>query len=294
VTLTGRERLAHRLFGGLARKGSERNPHLRQALQRAHIPLRPEVYLANTYLLATAAGLLALVPVVALALADATGATDLPPVVVVLLGPAPFAFAAVVYLIGIVLPDVRAVTRARDIEAKLPYALNYISTMASAGATPETLFAGLAEQPLYGEVTREAAWIVRDLRLLGSDVVRAIQSAIDRSPSAKFQDFLQGTVTTLTSGGDLKTYFAQKADQYIYENRQEQRKFLDGLGVLAESFVTVVVAAPLFLIVILSVMTSFGGSPSETLTIGYVLVFLLIPLSQVGFGWTIKVMTPEA
>ena len=37
-----------------------------------------------------------------------------------------------------------------------------------------------------------------------------------------------------------------------------------------------------------------GGSPQETLLIGYVLVFALIPLSQFGFGWTIKVMTPEA
>ncbi|HET6399721.1 MAG TPA: hypothetical protein VFH47_09235, partial [Candidatus Thermoplasmatota archaeon] len=59
-------------------------------------------------------------------------------------------------------------------------------------------------------------------------------------------------------------------------------------------FVTVVVAAPLFLIVILSVMTSFGGSADDTLVLGYSLILVLIPLSQLGFAWTIKVMTPEA
>ena len=63
---------------------------------------------------------------------------------------------------------------------------------------------------------------------------------------------------------------------------------------LAESFVTVVVAAPLFLIVILSVMTSLGGDAEQTLVLGYSLVLLLLPLAQFGFAMTIKTMTPEA
>ncbi|MCA1818622.1 MAG: type II secretion system F family protein [Thermoplasmatota archaeon] len=294
MTLRPSERLAYRLFGRLATSGAERNAHLRIALQRAHIPLRPEVYLANAYLTAAVVGVLSLLPVLALGILSVAGYAAISRSLFLILLPAPFILAAVVYLLSLILPDMKAMNRARDIQAKLPYALNYISTMASAGATPEVLFGSLAEQTLYGEVARECAWIARDIRLLGADIVGALQRAIDRSPSAKFQDFLQGTVTTLTSGGDLKSYFNGKADQFIYENRQEQRKFLDGLGVLAESFVTVVVAAPLFLIVILSVMTSFGGSAEQTLLIGYVLIFLLIPISQAGFAWTIKVMTPEA
>ena len=294
MALRPSERFAYRVFGRLAQAGAERNAHLRLALQRAHIPLRPEVYLANAYLTAALVGVLSLLPVLGLAILSVAGYTTISRTLFLILLPAPLILAAVVYLLALILPDMKAMNRARDIQAKLPYALNYISTMASAGATPETLFASLADQPLYGEVAKEAQWITRDVRLLGTDIVGALQRAIDRSPSAKFQDFLQGTVTTLTSGGDIKAYFQGKADQFIYENRQEQRKFLDGLGVLAESFVTVVVAAPLFLIVILSVMTSFGGSAESTLLIGYVLIFFLIPMSQAGFAWTIKVMTPEA
>jgi flagellar protein FlaJ len=294
VALRRHERLAFRLFGRLARPGAEKNIHLRMALQRAHITMRPEVYLSVAYLLAFAAAVLSAIPVLLLAGLSAAGAVGVPGPFFIFLVPAPLVLAAMVYVLAIAGPDLRALNRTRDINAKLPYALNYIATMASAGATPEVLFATLADQPIYGEVTREAAWITRDMRLLGADVVTALQRGIDRSPSAKFQDFLQGAVTALTSGGDLKAYFTGKADQFIYENRQEQKKFLDSLGVLAESFVTVVVAAPLFLIVILSVMTSFGGSAQDTLLLGYVLVFILIPMSQAGFAWTIKVMTPEA
>src|SRR6185369_14976174 len=116
---------------------------------------------------------------------------------------APAIFAVVLYLAALVLPDLRALNRSRGLNSRLPYALNYISTMASAGATPEQLFAGLAAQPLYGEVSQECAWIVRDLRILGFDIMGALARAIDRSPSTKFQDFLQGAVTTLSAGGDL-------------------------------------------------------------------------------------------
>jgi flagellar protein FlaJ len=273
------ERTAYRLFGAVARRGADKNAHLRLALERAHILLRPEVYLAAAYLTAAVAAVLTAVPVLLLLAARLAG---------------PLVLGVMVYLAAVILPDVRTLNRSRGLNAKLPYALNYISTMASAGATPEQLFAGLAAQPLYGEVAQEAAWIVRDLRVLGMDLMGALAKGIDRSPSVKFQDFLQGAVTALSAGGDLGAYFNGKAEQYLQENRQDQRKFLDGLGVLAEAFVTVVVAAPLFLIVILSVMTTFGGNAQDNLLIGYILVFVLIPLSQAGFAWTVKVMTPEA
>ena len=294
MALRPMEKLAYRWFGNVAARSAKKNAHLRLALERAHILLRPEVYLASAYLTAVLAGLVGAVPVLLLLFGRLVGLAPIPPSLFIFLVPAPVVFALMVYLAAIILPDVRTLSRARGLNAKLPYALNYISTMASAGATPEQLFAGLAEQPLYGEVAQECAWIVRDLRVLGQDTMGALARAIDRSPSTKFQDFLQGAVTALSSGGDLKTYFSGKAEQYLLDNRQEQRKFLDGLGVLSEAFVTVVVAAPLFLIVILSVMTTFGGNAQDNLLIGYALIFFLIPLAQAGFAWTVKVMTPEA
>jgi flagellar protein FlaJ len=288
------ERLAYRWFGRRAAHAVERNPRLKTSLQKAHIYLRPEAYLAASYLTTLLVILGTVIPIAVLGLAMAAGAIRIPPRLLFLLLPVPLVAGAMMHLLAMVLPDLRAATRARDINAKLPYSLNYLSTMAAAGATPEQVFSTLAQQPIYGAVAHEAAWITRDVNLLGTDIVAALSRAIERSSSEKWQDLLQGAITALTSGGDLRTYFAQKAEQYFYENRQDQKRFLDSLGVLAESFVTVVVAAPLFLIVILSVMTSLGGSAEQTLLLGYMLIFVLLPLSQFGFAMTIKTMTPEA
>lgn len=293
MALTPYQRAAYRLFGARAGPQAERNLHLRITLQRAHIPLRPEVYLSYAWLnIALAVGGSALLLGAALA-AEAYGGVELPPQALWLLAPLPFVLGATSYVLALALPDLRAAARARDIDAKLPYALNYIATMAAAGITPERIFETLARQRIYGEVANEAAWISRDMRLLGKDVVGALTAAIDRSPSIKFQDLLQGAISALTSGGDLKQYFLGKSEQFTYENRQEQRNFLATLAVLAESFVTVVVAAPLFLLVLLSVMATFGASAAGSLGLGYVLIFVLLPLAQAAFVMAIKFVTPE-
>lgn len=288
------DRFAYRLFGRLAGASANANGHLRASLQKAHLALRPDAYLAATYLtvVITVAG--TAVPVVLVALAQSAGWIQVPGRLYLFLVPAPLILGIMVYLLALVLPDVRASQRARKVDAKLPYAINYLSTMASAGATPQVLFAGLARQPVYGAIAQEAAWISRDLSVLGKDILAALGAASERTSSARLQDLLQGIVTTLSSGGDLKSYLNNKSEQFLSENRQDQRRFLDSLGVLAESFVTVVVAAPLFLIIILSVLTTFGGSVEDSLLLGYALVFLLIPLSQLGFAWAISTMTPEA
>lgn len=294
MALTQYQRTAFRRFGNFSQRLAHNNPHLSLALQRAHIMMRPEVYMASVLQTMAFAAVFALIPGLLFLGALATGIIPGGGRLSWLLLPLPLVTALTVYLAALILPDLRARNRAREIEARLPYALNFISTMASAGATPPAIFHSLSNQKLYGSVSDEAAWIDRDLSILGYDVINALNRAIDRSPSAKFQDFIQGVITVLTSGGDLKIYLLAKADQFMYENQQEQKKFLESLGVLAESFVVVVVAAPLFLIVMLSVMTLFGGDAKQMLLIGYVMVLMMLPLAQAGFAVTISSMSPEA
>ena len=112
-----------------------------------------------------------------------------------------------------------------------------------------------------------------------------------------FQEFLQGVVTTSTSGGQLKPYFLQKAEQFEKEYKLDMRSQLETLGLMAESFVTVVVAFPLFLVVIMAIMAivpSGAGSGDMTVTLLYLVVFMMIPISQFGFIFFIWNMTKES
>ena len=181
-------------------------------------------------------------------------------------------------------------TRKRNIDQMLPYAVHYMSAMSGAGVIPVDVFLSLAKNPIYGEAAVEASYIVRDIKLMGYDLVRGLKTVAATTPSYKLQEFLQGAITIVSSGGDLESYLKLKADQVVVENMREQREFLETLGLIAETYVTAFIAGPLFLIVMVSVMSIMGGAD---LTILYLLIYMVIPVSSVMFVILVSSLTPE-
>lgn len=181
-------------------------------------------------------------------------------------------------------------TRRRNIDIMLPYAVHYMSAMSGAGVIPVDIFTSLAKNKIYGEAAMEAAYVVRDIKVLGNDLVQGMKNVASTTPSYRLQEFLQGAITVVSSGGDLETFFKIKAEQFVVENRREQREFLDTLGLIAETYVTAFVAGPLFLIVMISIMSIMGGSSMMTL---YLLVYMVIPVGSIVFIILIHSLTPE-
>lgn len=285
-------RLAYRIFGRrLERQGGASQSYLADTLQAAHIQLRPSAYLAVCYLNSVLAFVLLAAAVGVLVFLTLAGVVAIPPEILIPAAPVPLVVAGIAWVGSLIYPDMRADTRGRRLDVQLPYALNYMATMAEAGTTPERIFESLADQPLYGEVAQEAARIDRDLKILGKDVVGALTDAADRSPSAKFEDFLEGAITTLTTGGDLKEYLISKNEQYTQDQRNDQEKFIENLGLIAEAFVTIAVAGPLLFVILLTVMVSFGGGGG--LEGGYLLALGVLPLTHAGFAATVAFITPE-
>ena len=183
----------------------------------------------------------------------------------------------------IYLPESRAKARAKKIDILLPYVANFIATMSSAGISPGEIFKRLSSVDLYGEIQKEARKISKEIYIMGVDTITALKHAIERSPSRKFKDFLQGIISTIQSGSDLNKYFKNIVDKYMYEDLLERKKNLESLAVIAEIFVITVIAFPLFLVIIISTMslTSSGGAISFNFL--YVLSLVILPLAYFGF-----------
>ena len=180
--------------------------------------------------------------------------------------------------------------RKQNIDTMLPYAVHYMSAMSGAGVIPVDIFSSLARNTIYGEAAVEASYVVRDIKVLGNDLVQAMKNVASTTPSYRLQEFLQGAVTIVSSGGDLESFFRLKAEQFGIESRREQKEFLDTLGLIAETYVTAFVAGPLFLIVMMSVMTIMGGMD---LMLMYLLIYLVIPVGSIVFVILVSSMTPE-
>jgi len=185
--------------------------------------------------------------------------------------------------------------RGDRLEKFLPYAASYTAAMAAANATPMKIFKSLAaNERIYGEIAYDSAMIYRDISLLGMDLITAIKHAVDRAASPWATEFFQGMVGTLSSGGNLKLYFLNRAEHYMRENRIRLTVFLESLGLMAESYVVVAVAMPLFLIVMLVIMFWVSGAGSQ-ITEGqvYGIVMGVLPMIHIAYCILVWMMSEE-
>jgi len=181
------------------------------------------------------------------------------------------------------------------IEKYLPYAASYTAAMSAANATPAKIFRSLAmNKDIYGDVADDAAMVYRDVTLLGYDLITAIKLSVDRAASVWLTEFFQGMVGTLTAGGQLKLFFLNRAEHYMRENRTRLGQFLESIALLAESYIVVAVAMPLFLIVMLVIMfwvSGSGAQMSEGMLYGIVLGF--IPMIHVAYAVLVYTSSKE-
>ena len=190
-------------------------------------------------------------------------------------------------------PIYRANKRGENIDKFLPYAVNFIGSMAVAGVSPIEIFQTLSTIRVYGELRIEAKRIAKEINVMGIDNITALKHAIELSPSRKLKSFLQGMIGTIQSGSDLHVYLSNVSEKYLEEDIVERRKKLDLLSVIAETFVIAVIAFPIFLVIILSVMGFFGGSMEVSILLLFIFAFLILPIIYFAFFLLTKSSTSD-
>jgi len=207
-----------------------------------------------------------------------------PSLITILLVPMiPVMAALSLWTIYRVLPSYLKKRREKNIDLFLPYAVNFISSMAVAGISPAEIFQSISAISMYGEIQKEAKKITNEIMIMGVDSITALKHAIEISPSKKLRSFLQGIIGTIQSGSDLHSYLSNVADKYMQEDLVEREKDLDLLSVIVEVFVISVIAFPIFLVIIFTVMGFFGGSMETSLVLLLLFSFIILPIAYVGF-----------
>ena len=198
--------------------------------------------------------------------------------------------------IGYLYPVLVAYSRGSKIDANLPHIAHFMAVLASSGMTPESVFRSLARVGKEYSVSKEVGGLIGEIELLGGDLHTSLKRISEVSPSRKFGTMLNGIVTTSHMGGDLADYLNKEAKKFKEARMGQIKRFLENLGVIAESYVAFMVAAPLMLIIMLSVMSFIGGpvtlwglSPTDILNL---LTFVLIPLGIAFLIFMVDSITP--
>ena len=167
-------------------------------------------------------------------------------------------------------------SKARKIEANLPLTANFMAVLASAGMPPERIFRSLANVGDEFSVGEEVRRIIADIEVLGLDLNAALRSGSLRSASRKFGAMLDGIVATSHAGGDLAAFLREESEKFKKVRVASMKSYLESLGGMAEVYVSFMIALPLALVVMLSIMSFLGGGASMLGNINPQVILLLL------------------
>lgn len=172
----------------------------------------------------------------------------------------PIALSVAIFGFMYIYPSQKASSRKDEIEENLPFALNHLGAIATSGIPPKSMFELLNSFEEYGGISKEAGEISKRVNVYGEDLTTALKEVAEKSPSESWSDVLYGIISTVETGGDLKSYIQEKADEAIFEYNQEREKQIEKLTTYASFYTALMIAAPVFLVVVLAIMNLLGGN----------------------------------
>jgi len=194
-----------------------------------------------------------------------------------------------------IIPAFRVKNRATKLSEEIPHFIGYMSTLATSGLSLEGIFKAIAKEETNEDIVKDARFIVRNIDILGMDLITAIKDLIHRTPVGPYSELLDGAIITVSTGGDLKQYFNATAKVQLEEKKMLLQKTTESLGSVAEIYTILLIVFPLLAVIMLSIMgimsPSLGGF--DLLTLMNILTFGVIPLSGILMLIMMDTMVPK-
>lgn len=193
------------------------------------------------------------------------------------------------------IPALRVKNRASKLSEEIPHFIGYMSTLATSGLTLEEIFKAIAKEETDEDIVKDARFIVRNIDILGMDLISAIKDLIPRTPVGPYSELLDGAIVTVSTGGDLKEYFNATAKVQLEEKKMLLQKTTESLGSVAEIYTILLIVFPLLAVIMLSIMGIMSPSLAgfDLLTLMNILTFGVIPLSGILMLIMMDTMVPK-
>lgn len=270
------KKLAIKTFGRTADKYSKHLKHLKFSLVTANARVLFRTYLSILFFLTSFVFILTFIVNLVFSLYLQLSI----PLIIIGLVTVPSFFASLTFLIIYTYPSSIAKRRKSDIEKNLPFAINHMAAVAESGAPPSTIFKVLSRFKEYGEISKDAERLVRNIEFFGLDETAALREIITKTPSSSFRDLLQGILTTIQTGGSLKRFLREELEKTMFEYRIKRERYIQQLSLYGDFYTALLIAAPLVFIIILTVLSVLGGTlfgltMEELINLGMIVLVIL-------------------
>ena len=265
---------------------------LEKAIKESMMPIPFEVYLASMVFFSMISAIGGAIVGIGVALM-----VNVQPVILEYLIPigAAVGFGAMTFAMLYIIPSMKVKTRSSKLMEEIPHFIGYMSTLATSGLSLEGIFKAIAREESGEEMVKDAQLIVRNLDIMGMDLITAVTDLIHRTPTGPYSELLEGAIITAQSGGDLKEYFNATAKVQLEEKKMLMARTTESLGAVAEIYTILLIVFPLLAVIMLSIMgimsPTLGGF--DLVTLINILTFAVIPLCGVMMLVMMDSMVPK-
>jgi len=280
---------ANALFGDFVDSHSESFQDLKESLRRSNMDTLYRTYVSEMFLFTSLAVLLGSFTGILYSAVRGLGAAQALQFIIGV----PLGFGIVIFGGMYIYPGSKARRRSKDIDENIPFAINHMSAISSSGVPPDSMFELLEQFEEYGEIQKEAKAITRRVNAFGEDITTAMKEVAERTPNDQFADFLYGMVSTIETGGNMHDYIEEQAEEQLFQYNIRKEKEIDRISTYASFYTALLIAAPVFLVVMLSVINLLQNriGPFPVRNLMFLGIHVIIPVVNSLFIVFLQVKT---
>jgi len=183
-------------------------------------------------------------------------------------------------------PSLEEKSAAGKINGELPFATIHMAAISGSMIDPSKIFTIILQTKEYPHLEKEFTKLLNEINIYGYDLITALKNVSYNSPSKKLSELLNGLATTISSGGNLPDFFKKRSETLLFEYKIEREKQIKTSETFMDVYISVVIAAPMILMLLLVMMkiSGLGFSLSTgTITLITVLGVFLINIFFLTF-----------
>lgn len=181
----------------------------------------------------------------------------------------------------------------KNISYELPFATIHMAAIAGSDIEPTKIFKIIAMSQEYIHVGREMRKVINQVDIYGYDLVTALKNVSQNTSNRKLVDLFNGLATNISSGGDLKSYLEKKSENYLMDYKLERQRYSDLAGTFMDVYISVLIAAPLVLMMLFIVMNISGLGVWRDITSLTILSISIVILANILFLIFLQLKQPE-
>lgn len=206
----------------------------------------------------------------------------------------PFGFTGLTMAIFYKYPSSEVNSVQKRISQELPFVTIHMAAIAGSDIEPVKILKIIATSEEYPNIGKEFRKIIAQVEVYGYDLVTSLKNVSVRTSNKNLAEVFSGLATNISTGGALKNYLEKKAENFLVDYRLERQKYSELAGTFMDVYISILIAAPLILVMMLIVMNVAGlGMGGMSITTLLMLAVFGISIVNVIFIFVLNAKQPK-